>query len=135
MREYEQSFDPSRYAERAREQPEAGTTEPTRDSGGASAATAPIEFDRTERVMGYRLQVYSTTNIDDAGARRDYLRAVLDSAQIDMVFDAPYYKLRLGNFTDRLQAEEYKTELQSKGVNEAWIVRDKVLTTRKETLR
>lgn len=134
MQEYEQDFDPSRYADRRQKSDQESETvspvEPDRD-----VSDVPTYFDRTEKVMGYRLQVYSTTSVDDASNRREYFRSVLDSMQIDLVYSAPYYKLRLGNFRSRDEAESFKVELQSKGINEAWIVRDHVYTTRKEVIR
>jgi hypothetical protein len=131
MEEYERSFDPGKYA--AKRQRRIQPKPEFRDSAEQeSNAGAPIFFDRMEKSMGYRLQVYSTTSVDDASNRREYLRTILDSTAIDLVFDAPYYKLRLGSFLDRKEAEAYRSELQSKGINDAWIVRDRVYTLHKE---
>ena len=134
MQDYEKTFDPSRYADRPDKQaPKA--VKNTEQEEQANRPDAPLYLDRTEKIMGYKLQVYSTTSIDDATNRKEYLRSVLDSLQIDMVFDAPYYKLRLGNFLERKDAEIFKSELQDKGVNDAWIVRDNVYMTRKEKIQ
>ena len=134
MQEYEKEFDPSRYTERKQREKKPDAVTPGQPEEPARSEQ-PVYIDRTEKVIGYRLQVYSTTSIDDASNRKEFLRSVLDSAHIDLVFDAPYYKLRVGHFLDRAQAETYRTELQSRGINDAWIVRDQVLTTRKEQVK
>ena len=134
MQEYEQDFDPSRYAERRQKSGMEKASDSEREQR-RDVPDAPAYFDRMEKVLGYRLQVYSTTSVDDASNRREYFRSVLDSMQIDLVYSAPYYKLRLGNFRDRADAESFKTELQSRGINDAWIVRDHIYTTRKDVIR
>ena len=83
--------------------------------------------------MGYKVQVYSTTNLDDAQSNRTKIQSLIDSLAIEIVFNAPYYKLRTGNFIDRQQADSLKDFLQSRGIPTAWVVRDQIVRTVRES--
>jgi hypothetical protein len=43
-----------------------------------------------------------------------------------MVFEAPLYKLRLGNFVTKKEAEKQKANLNKKGYKNIWIVRSRI---------
>ena len=42
-------------------------------------------------------------------------------------YDNPYYKVRIGDFTSRYDAEEFLTTLEGRGYKTAWIVRTLVV--------
>ena len=46
--------------------------------------------------------------------------------KIYVIFEAPNYKVRIGDFIDRQKAEKYRKQLANKGYSSAWIVRTKV---------
>jgi len=46
---------------------------------------------------------------------------------VSIVFDAPVYKIRVGNCVTRNEAENIKINLVKFGYDTAWIVRSKVL--------
>ena len=81
--------------------------------------------------MGFRVQLHSTTNLDEAqsaleGYRRRLDSLHIDAGRLDMVFDAPYYKVRLGDFLRKGDADSMTVKLREAGVSEAWVVRDNV---------
>lgn len=84
--------------------------------------------------MGFRVQLYSTTDLDAAFARRDSLSRQLQTDTVEIVFDAPYYKLRTGNCTERKAAETLRQSIIAKGVPDAWIVPDYVTIRRRDAL-
>lgn len=111
-------------------------TEQTQEENPQTNAPLPEEkipseewIESTEKTMGYKIQLTSTTSLDEATKRRDEFKELLEDETIDLTFDAPYYKLRVGNFTEKKLADEYRDTLQTKGFTEAWVVRDQITVT------
>ena len=74
---------------------------------------------------GYRLQIFESSSVDDANRTlRKFERNLKDS--VYMVFEAPLYKLRLGNFVTKKEAEKQKENLNKKGYKNIWIVRSRI---------
>lgn len=61
--------------------------------------------------MGYRLQVLSTNDRDQAIKIRTQLLQRYPDQKVYMLFLAPYVKLRFGNFTTKQEAELYKKQI------------------------
>ena len=51
-----------------------------------------------------------------------------DPGSLNLVFDAPYYKVRYGNYLSKTEADVKRAEFQKIGFPDAWVVRDKVTT-------
>lgn len=76
-------------------------------------------------VEGFRVQVLATRTREYADRLRDELS--LDYGEdIYIVFEAPNYKVRIGNFIDRRKAEELRQKLVKKGYPSAWIIRTRI---------
>ena len=74
---------------------------------------------------GYRLQIFESSSVEETNRTlRKFERSLKDS--IYMVFEAPLYKLRLGNFVTKKEAEEQKATLNKKGYKNIWIVRSRI---------
>ena len=119
---YEKTFDPSRYKVQTRE----AISNPQRDSAGTTfqptrSSAAP------ETTAGFRVQVLTTQDIDQAMQLRDTLWITLPDEWVYVVHDAPYYKVRVGNFTDRPSANKTVKAFIEKGYSTAWVVPDQVL--------
>lgn len=126
LREHEEAFDPTAY--RTIEKDTATVPEPEIIEPEEENVTW---VERVRSVMGFRIQLHSTTQIDDAQERLVSLQSTLDSldiapARLDMSFDAPYYKIRLGDFLTKPPADSLRDLLHEQGMTEAWVVRDKV---------
>lgn len=82
--------------------------------GGAST-------DQAQPVL--RVQFYATTNIAEA---EDMKRRASESLgrPVSIDFETPYYKLKVGPFTDEDEAERLVVKLRAMGYESAWIVRD-----------
>jgi uncharacterized protein YpuA (DUF1002 family) len=135
--EYEKQFDPSRH--------EAGDTSKKRtashdrakvktgvvqraDTQTVNAATADTSVvERTEKVMGWRVQLYSCSDLSDAEYRRAQFQSALDSISVELIFDSPTYKLRIGNCITREEAESLRDYVRTIGMPDAWVVRDYVV--------
>jgi sporulation related protein len=80
-----------------------------------------------ETIPGFRVQVLLTQDIDEAVQARDSLENRFPDEWTYIVFDSPYYKVRVGNYEDRASASHILKRLGALGFNQAWIVPDNVL--------
>jgi hypothetical protein len=61
--------------------------------------------------MGYRLQVLSTNDRDLAMRTRTQLLQRYPDQKVYMLFQAPYLKLKFGNFSSKQEADLYKSQI------------------------
>ena len=121
---YEPTFNPSDYDPditilKQREQ----------ERHDAIAASAVVATALPETIPGFRVQVLFTQEIDEANLVRDTLSTVLPDDWTYIVYDVPYYKVRVGNFPDRPSANQVLKKLTGLGYTDAWIVPDNVIKT------
>jgi len=79
-------------------------------------------------IEGFRVQVLATSSQENADRLR-YELAIEYGKDIYIVFDAPNYKVRIGNFIDRRMAEKLRLELINKGYPSSWIIRTRIEPT------
>ena len=107
-------------------------TPPDRSGAGGAAQQKMVVVPKTEKsqnpgemVQGFRIQLMATT--DENQAREIKKNAMVKlRGKIYLVFEAPHYKIRVGDFLTR---EDVKTVLEtvvSNGYPDAWIVRSQV---------
>ena len=74
---------------------------------------------------GYRVQVLATRYYERADSLAVLMKnTVSDSVYVE--FEAPNYKVRIGDFIDRDSAESLQQELVQMGYNSAWILRARI---------
>ena len=74
---------------------------------------------------GYRIQIFESTVASIARTEAKRFQNILgDSVYID--FEAPLYKLRIGNFIERKNAERAIESIERLGAKDSWIVRTKI---------
>ncbi len=74
---------------------------------------------------GYRVQLVATR--EEAEARANMQSALLSfSENVYLLFDNPYYKLRVGDCLSRSQADSLQQRALAKGFAKAWITRSQV---------
>ncbi len=83
-------------------------------------------LDSVQSVLeGYRVQVLATRYFERADSLAVIMKnTVSDSVYVD--FEAPNYKVRIGDFIDRDSAESLQQELVQMGYNSAWILRARI---------
>lgn len=69
----------------------------------------------------WRIQVAALADLESAQARKRELDAKLGST-VDLIFDAPYYKLRWGAFSSKQEAEDKLLEM-SEVIREGFVIR------------
>jgi hypothetical protein len=77
---------------------------------------------------GYRVQVFAARDRDVAAGAVRRLREQRVSDPIYMEWINPWYKVRVGDFTDRESAEQLRRGLAELGFPEAWIIRTTIRT-------
>jgi len=70
----------------------------------------------------YRIQLYSSNTYGPASREMGIAREVFDQA-VHLDYEVPYYKVRVGDFADRKEAEEYLPAAIEAGYSNAWIVK------------
>ena len=82
-------------------------------------------------IEGFRVQVVATQDRRKAEGIKEELSFKFDE-NIYIIFEAPNYKVRIGNFLDRDDAEKLRMELVKESLSSSWIVRTKIQTEVKE---
>ncbi len=80
-----------------------------------------------EVIQGFRIQVYSSSNVDEAVRAKSVAIEKFFSDSVYMVYDAPVYKIRVGDFANRYEANQRLPEFIESGYRDAWIVPDRVV--------
>ena len=75
--------------------------------------------------VGFRLQLFETISKDIADEERLNIQEVLNDT-VYVVFEAPLYRLQVGDFFTRKQAEEKKRDLVRNGYKNIWIVKSRI---------
>ena len=78
------------------------------------------------RFSGFRVQIYSSTSIDEANAKVAEVQGILPMEWFYVVYDAPAYEIRAGNFLKRFDADKFVRQLSDRGYRDAWVVPEKV---------
>ena len=68
---------------------------------------------KVQMVNGYRLMLMNTSDREAAMKLRTTLLQQYPEHKLYMTFLAPYIKLKMGNFTDKAEAERIRNELQA----------------------
>lgn len=80
--------------------------------------------DARRNVAGYRLQVINTSDRSAAIAAKTKIYQLYPELKAYLLYQSPYFRLRVGNFKDRDEAESYRKSLLKEFPNSVFIVRD-----------
>lgn len=78
------------------------------------------------RVPGYRIQALTTDDFDEADSLKLVLYQQLRTHSIYIIFDPPYYKLRVGDFSDINSANDLQFRMRQIGYRNTSITPDTV---------
>ncbi len=91
--------------------------------------TAPVVTPETagipEKIMGYRVQIFATLKKEKAQYIADQARRIL-SKSVYVEYVPPFYKVRVGDFRNREDAEEYRDYLRANGYPDAFVVETEI---------
>lgn len=77
-------------------------------------------------VPGFRIQILATQSLQDAIDMKAEAQSELDGYNIYLVYDPPFYKVRVGDFKVRYEANKAGNYITSHGYPDAWTVPDNV---------
>lgn len=80
-----------------------------------------------EVVQGFRIQIFSSSNVDETTLMKNLALEKFVGDSIYVVYDAPVYKVRVGDFVNRYEANQRLPEFVDKGYRDAWIVPDRIV--------
>lgn len=75
---------------------------------------------------GFRVQILTTQNLTEAIAMKAKADSLLSNYNIYIVYDSPYYKVRVGDFRARYEANQAVNFIANHGFPNAWSVPDNV---------
>ncbi len=78
------------------------------------STTAPLEL--------YRVQIFTSRTYGPAVREQSIASEIFDK-RVALDYEVPYYKVRLGDFENRRQAEDYLSIAKDTGYDSAWVVR------------
>jgi hypothetical protein len=77
-------------------------------------------------VPGFRILVISSNDRNKVMTAKSKLYQQFPALQSYLMYQAPFYKLKAGNFKDRSAADEFLTELQSIFPSGVYVIRDTI---------
>ena len=80
-----------------------------------------------ETLQGFRIQILATNNFDEANTTRNTFSLTFPELWVYLVFEAPTYKIRVGDFSNRAEAKTLLEQFESQGFKTAWIVPDRII--------
>jgi hypothetical protein len=129
---YEKTFNPARYDQEIRDVQ--GTHEITEGKGTVRSEEDSLVVE-SEIAQGFRIQIFATPNIDEANAMKMAAAQSVIEDSIYVVFDPPLYKVRLGDFQTRVEANQKLATLVDKGFPDAWVVSDRIVLRKSVRVR
>ena len=75
---------------------------------------------------GYRLLVINTNNRDEATAAKTKVYTFFPELKSYLLYQAPFFKLKVGNFKEKKEAEEYQQRLQKYFPKGVFIMNDMI---------
>lgn len=123
LRSSEREFDPSEYNDPFAIQQEED------DAPAERPEFVPErdEPDTPQFMQGFRIQLYSTSDMEAAQEVLEVADSIFTDHWIYVVYEVPFYKVRLGDFETRPQANRTLSEVVGEGFRDAWIVPDRVV--------
>ncbi len=76
------------------------------------------------RMPGFRIQVVNTTERNVAIDTKSKIYQMYPELQAYLLYQSPYYRLRVGNFKTRQEADEYQKDLARNFPGSVFVVRD-----------
>lgn len=91
------------------------------------AVTASAADSIDSEINGFRVQVYKTSTMLDSKEKQTLYVEMFGENNVKLIFEEPFYKIRVGNFRTRNEAENFQDELLKNGFRSTIVVPDKVI--------
>ncbi len=77
-------------------------------------------------VDGYRILIIASDNMEEASSIREDIKEQIRRKEVYISFEPPFYKVKVGDFTDLAEANNLKFKLNQLGYTEARVVKETV---------
>jgi len=124
LRKYEADFRPSDHDSVGG--PGGASSTPATSAADKPSAQETAASPESDLVPGFRVQIFASTDIDAAKAKKAEAEADFPSEYLYLQYDPPAYKLRAGNFLQRYEADRFARLAVEKGFTDSWVVPEKV---------
>jgi len=124
---YDREIVPNEYKNNARIRGKAvlqETDQENADSATALPVDVPSEVD-TLNSRAFRVQFYTGKLFGEARRELRIAEEIFDRP-VFFDYEVPYYKVRVGAFAQRQEAEEYQMRVKAAGYSSAWVVSVKI---------
>jgi hypothetical protein len=89
-------------------------------------------YQKPETAPGYRVQICAVSDEDRARQiQRDAILKFINE-EVYLIYDTPYYKVRVGNCLTRYEADQLQQLAVEKGFDDAWVVRTNITPKHKD---
>jgi cell division septation protein DedD len=88
---------------------------------------APTKIRRPSKVQGFRVQIFSASNQQAAEQELERAKGLLGREDVYVDFEPPFFKVRVGDFQDRRDAESLLDGVKDKGYETPFLVRTQVI--------
>jgi hypothetical protein len=116
---YEKTFDPSAYDK------EEDSVNARNNREKISITSRESEAKQPELISGFRIQLLLTPDITEANNIKNEVTPLIKDV-VYIIFESPYYKVRIGDCRTRATANQLLKSLLDLGYKNAWIVPDRV---------
>jgi len=79
-----------------------------------------------DKVQGYRVLILTTDNLEEANNMRSEIYFSTTQKEVYVIFDPPFYKVMVGDFTEYSEAKDLSFKLNQLGYTESRIVNETV---------
>lgn len=124
LSQYERTFHPTDYDQEIEAVQTRHKVELERAATRSPADSVVLE---SEFSQGYRIQIFATASIDEANAMRLTAAQRVTEDSLYVVFDPPVYKVRIGDFRTKAEANLKLGSVSAMGFTDAWVVGDKII--------
>ncbi len=124
LKDFEVTFRPSDYDEDVAAVEKRTTGQPARPDSTAGRDSVYVEEEMTQ---GFRVQIFASQRIDEATLAKQTATQMIVADSIYVVYDAPVYKVRVGDYATRLDANRSLAAIIQKGYPDAWVITDKII--------
>ncbi|MFI5132790.1 MAG: SPOR domain-containing protein [Chitinophagales bacterium] len=83
-----------------------------------------ISRDARRNMKGFRILVINTEKRDEAIAAKAKVYTYFPELKAYLIYQSPYFRLKVGNFKERKDAEDYQKKLSPRFPNGVFIVND-----------
>ncbi|MHB1687797.1 MAG: hypothetical protein ACYCVH_10525 [Ignavibacteriaceae bacterium] len=91
-----------------------------------SPDTSSLNKAAIKTVLGYRILVFTSDNLDEADSTKSDVSAKTNRQDVYIVFDPPFYKVEVGDFNDMDSAKNLSFQLRQMGYGDSRVISSKI---------